>query len=325
MDKKIIQFHVFTNGGHVPMKVTPGSAGYDFWLSCAITFRTKTITRVAMGVKVIIPAGYIGVIHSKSGLAMEGIIAVTGVIDEDYQGEIRLLMHNMTEANYNVLKENPIAQMVVYHTDKLSTTYHTSDCIPPRINLQVTRGDKGFGGVTNLFQAQLTDDLSDVKILCSGARAHELWQTPTKPINGDCYLVQSTVSVTTDQPDTTPSAPWKKKPKKAPKPMMGVASTKGGTKVCHFPQSTKSMVSVTKALFKDAKDLSTDSNDVHFCETPTVSTLSVHGDWNGGCLTRMNVTHKMEKHCKIADAENMHRVTHSVFKQTQRLHNNQQH
>ena len=36
----------------------------------------------------------------------------------------------------------------------------------------------------------------------------------------------------------------------------------------------------------------------------------------------MSVTHKMEKHCEIADAENMHRITRSVFKQTQRLHSN---
>ena len=84
MDDKIIQFYVFTDGGHILMKVTPGSTGYDFWPSCDITLRTKIITRVAMGVKVIIPVGYIGVIHSKSGLVMERIITMTGVIDEDY-------------------------------------------------------------------------------------------------------------------------------------------------------------------------------------------------------------------------------------------------
>ena len=65
--------------------------------------------------------------------------------------------------------------MVIYHTDKLPVTYHTGDCIPLRINLQVMRGDKDFGEVTNLFQAQLTDDLADVEVLCSGASAHELW------------------------------------------------------------------------------------------------------------------------------------------------------
>ena len=84
MDEKIIQFHVLSTGGHIPMKVMSGSAGYDFWLSSDITLRTKTITRVATGVKVTIPMGYVGVIHSKSGLVMEGIVAVAGVINEDY-------------------------------------------------------------------------------------------------------------------------------------------------------------------------------------------------------------------------------------------------
>ena len=44
-------------------------------------------------------------------------------------------MHNTTEANYKVLKENPTAQMVVYHTDKLSVIYHTGDCMPPQDQL----------------------------------------------------------------------------------------------------------------------------------------------------------------------------------------------
>ena len=119
-------------------------------------------------------------------------------------------MHNTTQANYKVLKENPIAQMVIYHTDKLPVTYHTRDCIPPRVNLQVMRGDKGFGEATNLFQAQLTDDLLDIEVPCSSAHAHELWQTPVKPSDEEHYLVQSTVSVTTGLPDTIPSALWKK-------------------------------------------------------------------------------------------------------------------
>ena len=116
-------------------------------------------------------------------------------------------MHNTTEANYKVLKENPIAQMVIYHTDKLPVICHTRDCTPPMVNLQVTRGDKGIGEATNLFQAQLTDDLLDVEVPCSGAHAHELWQTPVKPSDKECYLIKSTVSVTTGFPDAILLAP----------------------------------------------------------------------------------------------------------------------
>ena len=51
---------------------------------------------------------------------------MTGVIDEDYRGEIRLLMHNMTKANYKVLKENPVVQMAVYQMDKLPVIHTDS-------------------------------------------------------------------------------------------------------------------------------------------------------------------------------------------------------
>ena len=84
MDEKTIYFYVLSASGYVPMKVTFRSTGYEFWLSSNITLRTKAITRVAAGVKLTIPTGYVGIIHSKSGLAMDGIHAITGVIDEDY-------------------------------------------------------------------------------------------------------------------------------------------------------------------------------------------------------------------------------------------------
>ena len=220
-------------------------------------------------------------------------------------------MHNTTEADYKVPKENPIAQMVIYCTDKLPVTYHTGDCIPLRVNLQVTRGDKGFCETTNLFQAQLTDDLSDVEVPCSSACAHELWQTPVKPSDEECYLVQSTVSVTITFPDAIPLA-LQKRPEVPPKPVMG-------TKVHHFPQSTGSMVTATKALFKDAENSSTDSDDMLFCESPELD-----NDQNGDFIPRMNVTHKIVKHHEIKDTEKVSRVTHSVSKQTQRLHNDLQ-
>ena len=58
---------------------------------------------------------------------------------------------------------------------------------------------------------------------------------------------------------------------------------------------------------------------LHFYESPTMSTLNVHDDQNGGFLARMNVVHKMEKHHEIVDAENMHRVTHSVFQANSKI------
>ena len=205
--------------------------------------------------------------------------------------------------------------------DKLPAIHADSGCVPSRINLQVKRGDKGFGEATKFFQAQLTDDLSDIEIPCSGIWVHELWQTPAKhqEDHRSSYIVQSTVSVTAKLPDTTPLAPWKKKPEIAPKPIMGIVPMKRGNKVHHSSQSTKSVKSMTKVLFKNTQDSSTDSDDVFFYESSDTSPLSVHNNTDDGLVSQVSITHNMEKQNKIMDAENMHRVTRSVFKQTQKL------
>ena len=106
---------------------------------------------------------------------MEGIVTITGIIDEDFRGEIGLMMHNVTETDYKVLKENPLAQLVVYWVDRLPVSYHTSGRTSLKVDLQVVQGEKGFGKATALLQAQLTDDLSVFEIPCSGAQVHELW------------------------------------------------------------------------------------------------------------------------------------------------------
>ena len=90
---------------------------------------------------------------------------------------------------------------------------------------------------------QLTDDLSDIDIPCSGAQANELWQTAPES-NRDSHLMQSTVSVTTKLPTVTPLAPRKSKPVIAPKPVVGVSSLKRGNNVDHMIRSTKSAMRV---------------------------------------------------------------------------------
>ena len=71
---------------------------------------------------------------------------------------------------------------------------------------------------------------------------------------------------------------------------------------------------MTKVLFGNTEDLSTDSDDVFFYESSDTSPLSVHNNTDGGLVSRVSITHKHEKQSEIMDAENMCGVTHSVFK-----------
>ena len=100
--------------GHLPMKSVPESVGYEIWPSCDMVLKSRAVTSVHTGVRVDLPPGYASVIFNKQGLAQEGIIVVPYVLDANFQGPLNLVMHNMGERDYKVLKENPLAQLIIH-------------------------------------------------------------------------------------------------------------------------------------------------------------------------------------------------------------------
>ena len=101
------------------MKSTPESAGYKLWPSCDVILKCRTVTSVHTGVCVDLPSGYVGIIYNKMGLTQDGIVIVSNILDTNSHGALRLLMHNTTGTDYKVLKENPLAQMIIYHVADL--------------------------------------------------------------------------------------------------------------------------------------------------------------------------------------------------------------
>ena len=100
--------------GHLPMKSVPESVGYEIWPSCDVILKSQTVTSVCTGVCVDLPLGYASVIYNKLGLAQEGIVVVPYILDANSQGPLNLVLHNMGEKDYKVLKENPLAQLVIH-------------------------------------------------------------------------------------------------------------------------------------------------------------------------------------------------------------------
>ena len=81
-----------------------------------------------------LPLGYAGVIYNKMGLAQEGIVIVSYVLDANSHGPLNLLMHNTSERDYKVLKENPLAQLVIHHVAELPVHYTVLHSILPQEN-----------------------------------------------------------------------------------------------------------------------------------------------------------------------------------------------
>ena len=97
-----------------PTRATPGSIGLDLYspYQCMIPPVDKVIinTHVRFG----IPMGYYGRLASRSGpAASHSIVVEGGVIDQDYRGDIYVILFNLGSKPYKVLKGQRIAQFIL--------------------------------------------------------------------------------------------------------------------------------------------------------------------------------------------------------------------
>lgn len=121
----------------IPHYQTIGSAGLDLHSIEATTLEPGERKLVGTGLKINLPKGTEGQVRPRSGLAAKHGITVLnspGTIDEDYQGEIKVILYNTSNGTFSIEKGDRIAQLVVAQVYKL-----------PDLTLDNTREDKGFG------------------------------------------------------------------------------------------------------------------------------------------------------------------------------------
>ena len=133
--------------GPQPQQQHPQDAGYDLTaahdavLNPGDTMLVETLHAVA------IPDGVVGLVCSRSGLAVKHSVHTLnspGVVDPGYTGRIGVILHNSGSHKYKVFEGDRIAQLVIVPTIHPTWTHKAS--------LDDTeRGTAGFGstGATN--------------------------------------------------------------------------------------------------------------------------------------------------------------------------------
>jgi dUTP pyrophosphatase len=94
---------------------------------------------VSTGVYMEIPVGYMMQVKPRSGLAAKfGIDTGAGVIDCDYRGEIKIVLFNHSNEDFEIKQYDRIAQGEI-------RPVYTANFITVDEHEETTRGDKGFG------------------------------------------------------------------------------------------------------------------------------------------------------------------------------------
>ena len=127
----------------IPHYGTDFAAGADLYacLDEPLTIKAGTTEFIPTGLAMEIPAGMVGLIYARSGLACKKGLAPAnkvGVIDSDYRGEIMIALYNHSCEDITIESGERVAQMMIapYIFAEYEETDELSDTV---------RGEGGFG------------------------------------------------------------------------------------------------------------------------------------------------------------------------------------
>ena len=117
LDEIGIEVKRLENGEGLPLPAyaTEHAAGLDVVAAEAITLAPGARHAVATGFAIAIPHGYEVQVRPRSGLALKhGITCLNtpGTIDSDYRGEVKVILANLGEQPFEVIRGERIAQLV---------------------------------------------------------------------------------------------------------------------------------------------------------------------------------------------------------------------
>lgn len=134
----------------LPLLGSVNAAGYDLHALTDAIVPKRGKELIPTGLAFAIPVGNYGRIAPRSGLAVKHSIDVgAGVIDADYRGEVKVILFNQQDDDFEIKAGDRIAQMII-------EKYTPTDLVEVQDLDDTVRGDGGFGstGVKEEFKGE---------------------------------------------------------------------------------------------------------------------------------------------------------------------------
>lgn len=139
MARQCLGYIILSENAHAPQRATSGAAGYDLRSAQNYILRKNNKILVKTDICVKLPTGCYGRIAGRSGLALNNSILVgAGVIDNDYTGNLAVILFNLSDSDFYIKKGDKIAQLICekIFTPEVTELKHVE---------ATERGDRGFG------------------------------------------------------------------------------------------------------------------------------------------------------------------------------------
>jgi dUTP pyrophosphatase len=98
----------------LPHYAKVGDAGLDLRSAENLILKSGERRAVSTGIAFAIPDGFVGLIWDRSSVAAKhGVHCLGGVIDSGYRGEVKIVMVNLGDADFEIKKNDRIAQLLI--------------------------------------------------------------------------------------------------------------------------------------------------------------------------------------------------------------------
>lgn len=134
----------------VPTQGSPYAAGFDLYALEDTFIKKGDLAKIRTGIALDIPNNTFIKIEDRSSLAVKGLRTGAGVVDNDFLGELHVVIHNISNSDnsrvgiwdkgYQIKAGDKIAQMIVL--PMLPIVFRETT----EIDKTTERGTNGFGG-----------------------------------------------------------------------------------------------------------------------------------------------------------------------------------
>ncbi|CAG62158.1 uncharacterized protein GVI51_L09559 [Nakaseomyces glabratus] len=114
MSGNVLKVQLRSEHGIAPTKGSVYAAGYDIYASADYVIPAMGQGMVPTDISFTVPEGTYGRIAPRSGLAVKhGIQTGAGVVDRDYTGEVKIILFNHSQKDFEIKRGDRVAQLIL--------------------------------------------------------------------------------------------------------------------------------------------------------------------------------------------------------------------
>ncbi|VDL39447.1 unnamed protein product [Hymenolepis diminuta] len=112
-EQPVLRFRKVSDHAHTPTRGSEMAAGYDLYSAVDCVVKTGGRSLINTDIQISLPPGCYGRIAPRSGLCLKhGIDVGAGVVDQDYRGNIMVVLFNFGDEDFTVKRGDRIAQLI---------------------------------------------------------------------------------------------------------------------------------------------------------------------------------------------------------------------